>query len=104
MHRENTDEQIESWINAKLTNNWYNQWVSKNIKNNNEVLFFTELKNSFKENYLNKDYFNISYEELYYNNGFQKVLDYLNMDELENKNFPFGQKYRINVNKTKSLI
>ena len=104
LHRENTDEQIESWINAKLTNNWENQWVSKNIKNNNEVLFFTELKNSFKENYLDKDYFNISYEELYYNNGFQKVLDYLNMDELENKNFPYGQKYRINANKTKSLI
>ena len=104
MHRENTDEQIESWINAKLTNNWYNQWVSKNIKNNNEVLFFTELKNSFKENYLNKDYFNISYEELYYNSGFQKILDYLNMVELENKNFPYGEKYRINVNKGRSLI
>jgi hypothetical protein len=104
LYRENMEEQIDSWTNAKLTNNWENQWVSKNIKNDNEVLFFTELKNSFKEKYLNKDYFHISYEELYYENGFQKVLDYLNIDELENKNFPYGQKYRINVDKTKTLI
>jgi hypothetical protein len=26
------------------------------------------------------------------------------MDELKNKNFPYGKKYRINVNKTKTLI
>jgi len=45
-----------------------------------------------------------NWDKPYYNNGFQKVLDYLNMDELENKNFPYGQKYRINANKTKSLI
>ena len=104
LYRENEKEQIESWINAKTTNNWDKQWVSKELKNDNETNFFLELKKSFKEKYLDKDYFNISYEELYYNNGFRKVLDYLNMDELENKNFPYGQKYRINVNKTKSLI
>jgi hypothetical protein len=28
----------------------------------------------------------------------------LDINELENNNFPNGQKYRINVNKTKSLI
>ena len=33
-----------------------------------------------------------------------KILDYLNMVELENKNFPYGEKYRINVNKGRSLI
>jgi hypothetical protein len=104
LYRENLNEQIESWINAKTTKKWHSKWVSTNIKDVNETQFFTELKNSFKERYLNKDYFKISYEELYYNNGFQKVLDYLNMDELENKNFPYGQRYRINVNKTKSLI
>ena len=104
MYRENEKEQIESWINAKITNNWDKQWVSKNIKNINETLFFKELKNSFKKEYLDKDYFKISYEELYYSNGFQKVLDYINIDELENKNFPYGQKYRIDDNKPKSLI
>ena len=104
LYRENIEEQIDSWTNAKLTNNWENQWVSKNIKNDNEVLFFTELKNSFKEQYLDKNYFTISYEELYYNNGFQKIVDYINLDCVKNENFPHGQKYRINVNKTKSII
>jgi hypothetical protein len=104
LYRENTEEQIESWTNAKLKNNWENQWIFTNIKNDIETNFFLGLKKTFKENYLDKDYFNISYEELYYNNGFQKVLDYLNMDELENKNFPYGQKYRIDDNKPKSLI
>ena len=104
MYRENEKEQIESWINAKTTNNWDKQWVSKELKNDNETNFFLELKKSFQEVYLNKNYFKISYEELYYNNGFQKILDYLNIDELENKNFPCGKKYRIDVNKPRSLI
>ena len=104
LYRENTEEQIESWTNAKLTNNWYNNWVLKNIKNNDEIDYFTELKNSFKKKYLDKEFFKISYEELYYNNGFQKILDYLNMDELENKNFPYGRRYRINVDKGNTLI
>jgi len=104
LYRENIEEQIDSWTNAKLTKNWENQWVYKNIKDDNETLFFTQLKNSFKQEYLDKNYFKISYEELYYNNGFKKILDYLSMDELENKNFPYGKKYRINVNKGKTII
>lgn len=104
LYRENLEEQIESWINAKLTNNWYNQWVSKNIKDDNEVIFFTELKKSFKENYLDKDYFKISYEELYYNNQFQKIVDYLNIDYIKNENFPYGTKYRVNLPETRNLI
>jgi len=104
LYRENKEEQIESWINAKLTNNWHNQWVSRNVENNSESAFFTELKSKFKERYLDKNYFKISYEELYYNNGFEKIINYLNMDELENKNFPYGKKYRINVDKRKNII
>ena len=34
LYRENIEEQIDSWTNAKLTSNWEKQWVSKNIKNN----------------------------------------------------------------------
>lgn len=104
LYRENEKEQIESWINAKTTNNWDKQWVSKELKNDNETNFFLELKKLFKEKYLDKDYFKISYEELYYNGGFQRVLDYLNIDELENKNFPYGTKYRIDINKPRNLI
>jgi hypothetical protein len=102
LYRENTVEQTQSWLNAFKTKNWANQWVFNEefIKNENPS-FFNQIKKGIKEDYLDKDYFNISYEELYYNNGFQKVLDYLNMDELENKNFPYGQKYRVNVDKSK---
>ena len=104
LYRENTEEQIESWIDAKLTNNWENQWVSKRVKNINETQFFIELKNSFKKEYLDKDYFKISYEELYYNNGFQRVVDYINLDSIKNENFPYGWKYRIDVPKSNHLI
>lgn len=105
LYRENTEEQIQSWINAKITNNWHKQWTSRDIKNNNETTFFTELKNSFKEKYLNKEeYFKISYEELYYNNGFQKVVDYLNLECVKNENFPYGSKYRVDVSGRKNLI
>jgi hypothetical protein len=105
LYRENTTEQTESWLNANKTNNWDKYWVfKKDLIKDEDAWYFNELKKGIKENYLDKNYFNISYEELYYNNGFQKVLDYLNMDELENKNFPYGSKYRINVDKTKTLI
>lgn len=104
LYRENSKEQIESWINSKTTNNWDKQWVPTSIKNDVEEFYFEELKKTFKNNFLDKEYFKISYEELYYLNRFQKMLDYLDISELENKNFPYGQKYRIDVNKTKSLI
>jgi hypothetical protein len=97
LFRENENEQIESWINAKLTNNWDREWVLKNIKSEEEVTFFKKLKRSFKENYLDKEFFKISYEELYYNNGFQKIVDYINLDCVKNEKFPLGKKYRINL-------
>lgn len=104
LYRENTKEQIESWVNSKTSNNWDKEWIPNLIKNEGEEFFFQELKKSFKFNYLNKKYFKISYEELYFNNGFQKILIHLGISELENKNFPYGKKYRINVNKPKSII
>jgi hypothetical protein len=107
LYRENAQEQLESFLNALNTDNWHLPYVYKKPEisiTKEKTEYFNILKSEFKEKYINKAFFTISYEELYYNNGFQKVLDYLNMDELENKNFPYGQKYRINANKTKSLI
>lgn len=104
LHRENTIEQTESWLNANKTNNWDKAWVfKKDLIKDEDAWYFNELKKGIKENYLDKNYFNISYEELYYNNGFQKILDYLNMNELENKNFPYGEKYRINSTTNKLI-
>jgi hypothetical protein len=104
LYRENVQEQIDSWINAKTTNNWDRGWVYKNIKNDEETFFFKKLKKSFKEDYLDKDYFKISYEELYFNNGFQKIVDYLRLDCVKNENFPVGKKYRLIVPETKNII
>lgn len=108
LYRKNESEQIESWINAKKTNNWSNQWVylKDDFKlDETEVNFFKELKKTFREQYLNNQtYFKISYEELYNKNGFQKIVDYLNLDCVENINFPIGKKYRIKIEKPRTLI
>jgi hypothetical protein len=102
LYRENTNEQIESWINAKTTNNWHNNWVLKNIKNIDETNFFIELKNTFKKEYLDKNYFKISYEELYYNNGIDRIKEYIKIDGFGD--FPIGKKYRIKTGRLKTLI
>ena len=108
LYREDEKTQIESWINAKNTNNWSDKWSydKNNFKTNEtEVSFFKELKESFRNRYLNNiDYFKISYEELYENSGFQKIVEYLNMDCVKNENFPVGQKYRVETNGIKKLF
>jgi hypothetical protein len=104
LYRENITEQTESWLNAVKTNSWSNQWIFKEeLIQNGDVTFFNEIKDGIKKEYLDKDYFKISYEDLYYKNKFQDLLDYIDLN-LENKNFPYGTKYRINLNKPKSLI
>jgi len=58
---------------------------------------FLELMSKFKKEYIdNSDFFKISYEELYYKNGFQRIVDYINIPEVQNTNFPYGRKYRVN--------
>lgn len=105
LYRENEREQMESWLNANKTKNWDKEWTFKEeLIKDLDYSFFIEIKNRIKKDYLDKNYFKISYEELYYNNGFQKVVDYINLDYIKNENFPYGKKYRINVNKTKTLI
>ena len=107
LYRENGQEQLESFLNSVTMDNWDKSYVYKKKENQitkEKTKYFNTLKSKFKEKYINKNYFTISYEELYYNNGFQKILDYLNMNELEDKNFPYGKKYRINVDKGNTLI
>lgn len=105
LYRENENEQIESFINAIETKNWDKQYVYKGAKeeifNNNEN-YFKRLKQEFKDKYFDKNYFRISYEDLFYKNKFQDLLDYINLD-LENKNFPYGEKYRITTPSNKLI-
>jgi hypothetical protein len=61
-------------------------------------MFYKQLKQSFVERYLSDlNFFKISYEELYYNNGFQKIVDYVDLECVKNEKFPIGKKYRINA-------
>jgi hypothetical protein len=107
LYRENTQEQLESFLNSIKTNNWHTNYVYKPEENSllkEKALYFNILKTEFKEKYINKQFFTISYEELYYNNGFEKIVNYLNIPDVKNIGFPIGKKYRINLNKTKTLI
>jgi hypothetical protein len=107
LYRENYKEQLDSFKNASLTNDWHKQWVYDKKKINKRADIddgFLLFKNHIKNSYLNKNFFKISYEELYYNNGFQKIVDYLELECVKNENFPVGEKYRINIDKPKSLI
>lgn len=105
LYREDTIEQTQSWLNSVKTNNWDKQWVfNENIIKNEDATYFLNLKNELKSKYVNNQYFNISYEELYYKNGFQKVVDYINLDSIKNENFPYGQKYRLEPIKKTNII
>ena len=99
LYRENDIEQLESFLVATETQKWISEWRINRIKITNQQdkeNYFYSLKDGFKNEYLNdSSFFKISYEELYYNNGFQKIVDYLNLDCIKNENFPYGQKYRI---------
>jgi hypothetical protein len=100
LYRENTKLQEESLKMAVHTNNWDGNWsyhpkVIQRLSNMN-IDWFKEVKSNFKSEYIDNDsYFRISYEELYYNNGFQRIVDYIDLPEVQNINFPYGTKYRI---------
>ena len=105
LFREDSTAQIESWINAKKTNNWHSKWVPSNkIEDNSEKDFFLELKSSFEKKFLNTKHFKISYEDLYQRNMINKLIEYLSIDSLKNNKFPVGQKYRIDINSSRNII
>ena len=107
LYRENGQEQLESFLNSIKTNNWHSNYVYKSEESdllNEKTMYFNTLKKEFKENYIDKEFFTISYEELYYNNGFEKIVNYIKIDDVKNIRFPVGSKYRIYVDKTKTLI
>lgn len=107
LHRENTEEQVESFINAVSTDNWTRRYEYKKIENDftkEKTEFFKKIKVMFNEKYVNKDFFTISYEELYYNNGFKKIVNHINLKEVTDNDFPVGVKYRIDTTKPRPLI
>jgi len=107
LYRENFKEQIESWFNCNKTKNFSNQWVFEKNKISipeNEIINFKNLKRDFKEIYLNNNNnFKISYEDLYFNGGIEKIVTFLKNINLDTSNFPIGQKYRIDI-ESRNLI
>ena len=101
LYREDKVSQFESWKHAIFTNRWDEPWVYKPQESTQKTInmhnSFLELMSGFKKEYIdNSDFFKISYEELYYKNGFQRIVDYINIPEVQNTNFPYGRKYRVN--------
>jgi hypothetical protein len=99
LYRENFKEQVESWVNAKKYNNFNRTWVfekDKCVVSDDDIRHFQILKKDFKEIYLDDvNNFKISYEELYFNNGIEKIIIFLNKIKLNITNFPIGEKYRV---------
>ena len=100
LYREDTTTQLESWENAYLTGNWDKAWLYTKPNNlpTDIIAGFYDIKTNLKENLIDSGkYFTISYEELYYKDGFQRIVDYIDLPEVENIDFPTGRKYRIDT-------
>ena len=100
LHRESDEPQRESWINAFITGNWDKSWSHTAPKEISDgiVSELYDIKNSLKKDFIeSNNYFSISYEELYYNGGFQRIVDYINLPEVQNIDFPYGAKYRVDT-------
>jgi hypothetical protein len=107
LYRENEQEQLESFLNSIKTNKWHVNYVyspEENTLLTEKANYLNTLKQEFKEKYINNEFFTISYEELYYKNGIEKIVNYLNIPDVINTKFPIGTKYREYINKTKTLI
>lgn len=100
LFRENTKDQIESWLMAKNTDKWGSIYTyNESLIFDNNYDFLISIKKEI-EKYKTLNHFIISYEELYYNNGIKKLLKYLDIKNLETIKFPYGNKFR----KNKKLI
>lgn len=94
LFREDYQKQLESFVLAYNTQNWFNQYVY------NEKYIVTQeqsVLNKSKEQiegYKSK-YFSISYEDLYYRGKIKELIDYIGNSDLNSIPFPYGNKYRL---------
>ena len=94
LFREDYEKQLESFISAYNTQNWFNQYVydEKHIVTQ-EQSHLNKSKEQI-ESYKSK-YFSISYEELYYRGKIKELVDYIGDFDLNSIPFPYGKKYRL---------
>jgi hypothetical protein len=107
LYREDFNQQLESWVNAIKTGKFNSHWIyekDKTVISEDEIKNFEMLKKDFKERYLDDNSnFKISYEDLYFNNGIDRIVTFLKGFELEIGDFPSSKRYRINPS-NRSLI
>jgi hypothetical protein len=101
LYRENFDEQLLSYTNAKKNNSWDKSWDIKSIDKRDTNMYRDELlkiKDNFniiKNNlYKKQNVFYTSYENLYHHYKIDELVKFLDI-KIEGK-FPFGNKLGIN--------
>jgi hypothetical protein len=96
LYRENYEEQKESWLMSVNTKKWGGEYFFDESllldKTDNHLI---EIKEEIQK-YKVKDNFIISYEELYFRGGINKLIDYIGIEELKTNQFPYGKKFRKN--------
>jgi hypothetical protein len=98
--REDSKQQIESFVVADLTNEWRGNYSENDpiIENidllyKNKKDYFLTLKEEFREFRELYKLKTFSYEDLYYRGKIDEFKEYLNLDITDP--FPYGEKYRI---------
>jgi hypothetical protein len=105
LYRKNQENQIKSWCNSKKTGNWENEWIwVEDHYSEDEEKFFVDLKNEFSKMISTNNGLKISYEDLYEDLRINKIIDYLEIEDLNKQSWPFGKKYRIDDNRRRNII
>lgn len=94
LFRENYSQQKESWLTSINTEKWGGTYFydeSLLLDKNDDYLI--QIKKNIKK-YETPNNFSISYEELYFYGGIDKLISYIGNEDLYNIKFPFGEKYR----------
>ena len=103
LYREDAKTQIESFINADVTDSWRSEYngnnkITQNIDKfySDKKIYFELLKKEFKEFREVHNIKSFTYEDLYYNGKINEFKKYF--DIKKEIPFPYGKKYRINTN------
>ena len=94
LFREDYKKQLESFMLAYNTDNWFGQYVyDEKCIVTQEQLVLNKSKEQI-EAYKSK-YFSISYEDLYYRDKIKELIEYIGDSDLNSIPFPYGKKYRL---------
>lgn len=94
LFRENYIEQRQSWLMSINTKKWGGKYFfDESLLLDKDYNYLTEIKSEIQK-YKTSHNFVISYEELYFRDGINKLINYIGIEKLNKDTFPFGEKYR----------